>query len=387
MRGRWREHRRRWHEHHRRHREAATAHHAARRELWLRRSSARNPEDAGRDCQTTLADWRDDHPSWRARWFKVRLQRRIFMTLALCTGLGFALGRGLLFGEDQRAWTLIAIVLIASVGSGGIAWYLTRPLLLVVRAARDLGDGKLDQRISLRGGDEIGFLAAALNDMADRIAEKLREQRALLAAVSHELRTPLGHMRILLETARERGQADAALSQLEREVTELDRLVARLLASSRLEFGQLEGSRVALGELVAEVALSHGVEAEAIEVDGDTTLRLEPTLVRRAVANLIENAQRHGQGAVAVRVHGSPEQATIEVDDAGPGVAPERRADAFSTFVPSSGGGLGLGLALVQRIALAHGGQAWIADRPGGGARVGFSLRDLPEKETAPAAS
>lgn len=347
--------------------------------MWLRRAGARGA-DPRHDCQAPLADWRDHNPSWRARWLKVRLQRRIFATLALCTGLGFALGRGLLFGADQRAWTLIAIVLIASVGSGGIAWYLTRPLLLVVRAARDLGDGKLDQRIPLRGGDEISFLAAALNDMAERIAEKLREQRALLAAVSHELRTPLGHMRILIETARERGQAEAALSQLEREVTELDRLVARLLASSRLEFGQLEGSPVALGELVAEVALSHGVEAEAIEVEGEPKLRIEPTLVRRAVANLIENAQRHGQGAVAVRVHGSPEQATIEVDDAGPGVAPERRADAFSTFVPSSGGGLGLGLALVQRIALAHGGEAWIADRPGGGARVGFSLRDLPAK-------
>ncbi len=375
----WREHRRHWREHRRRHREAAAAHHAAHREMWLRRAGA-SGADPGHDCQVPLADWRDHNPSWRARWLKVRLQRRIFATLALCTGLGFALGRGLLFGADQRAWTLIAIVLIASVGSGGIAWYLTRPLLLVVRAARDLGDGKLDQRIPLRGGDEISFLAAALNDMADRIAEKLREQRTLLAAVSHELRTPLGHMRILIETARERGQAEAALSQLEREVTELDRLVARLLASSRLEFGQLEGSPVALGELVAEVALSHGVEAEAIEVEGEPTLRIEPTLVRRAVANLIENAERHGQGAVAVRVHGSPEQVTIEVDDAGPGVGPERRADAFSTFVPSSGGGLGLGLALVQRIALAHGGEAWISDRPGGGARVGFSLRDLPAK-------
>lgn len=367
-----------------RRRHSRAARHAAHRGHRSWRGAPCAPPAQHHDSAELHAGWRHAHPSWRARWFKVRLQRRIFLTLALCAGLGFALGRGLLFGPDQRAWPLIAIVFVASVGSGGIAWYLTRPLLLVVRAARDLGAGKLDRRISLRGGDEIAFLAASLNDMADRIAEKLREQRALLAAVSHELRTPLGHMRILLETARERGEPQAALAQLEHEVAELDRLVARLLASSRLEFGQLEGQRVALGELAAEVALAHGIDAEAISVEGETTLRVEPTLVRRALANLLENAQRHGGGAVALRVHGTRERATIEVDDAGPGVAPERRADAFAAFVPSSAGGLGLGLALVQRIALAHGGQAWITDRPGGGARVGFSLGNLPPGGAAP---
>jgi signal transduction histidine kinase len=83
----------------------------------------------------------------------------------------------------------------------------------------------------------------------------------------------------------------------------------------------------------------------------------------------------HGGGAVAVRVERRGAQLAIEVDDAGPGVPADRRADAFRAFVPSSAGGLGLGLALVSRIAVAHGGGAWIADRPGGGARVGFTVQ------------
>src|SRR5213076_2028674 len=92
------------------------------------------------------------------------------------------------------------------------------------------------------------------------------------------------------------------------------------------------------------------------------------------VANLIDNVRVHGGGAVAVRVARRGAQIAIEVDDAGPGVAADRRADAFRAFVPSRAGGLGLGLALVSRIAVAHGGGAWISDRPGGGARVGFTI-------------
>jgi signal transduction histidine kinase len=86
----------------------------------------------------------------------------------------------------------------------------------------------------------------------------------------------------------------------------------------------------------------------------------------------------HGGGAIAVRAARRAGQVAIEVDDAGPGVPKDRRADAFRAFVPSSGGGLGLGLALVSRIAVAHDGGAWIADRPGGGARVGFTVSVAP---------
>ena len=111
-----------------------------------------------------------------------------------------------------------------------------------------------------------------------------------------------------------------------------------------------------------------------IGADGDTTAAIDPTLVRRAVANLLDNADRHGGGAVAVRVERRGDEVVVEVDDAGPGVSAERQADAFRGFVPSSAGGLGLGLTLVARIAVAHGGRAWTDARPGGGARVGFAV-------------
>jgi two-component system OmpR family sensor kinase len=178
---------------------------------------------------------------------------------------------------------------------------------------------------------------------------------------------------VLIETARDRGDL-TALKELESEVLLLDDLVGKLLASSRLEFGNLDRRPLDLGELVTDVVTTAGIAPESIEAIGDVRASADPTLVRRAVANLIDNARVHGGGAVAVRIERRAGQVAVEVDDAGPGVPSDRRADAFRAFVPSSGGGLGLGLALVSRIAVAHGGGAWIADRPGGGARVGFTV-------------
>lgn len=309
---------------------------------------------------------------WQPWWLMARMRRRLFAWLTIAFTIGIVVGVHV--WAEARWWHVLIAGFVLSAMSGAIAWRMTRPLLLAVRAARDIGDGKLDTRIDpSRHGGEVRLLATAINDMAEKIQRQLSDQRQLLAAVSHELRTPLGHMRVLIETARDTKDVKA-LAELEKEVLLLDDLVGRLLASSRLEFGNLDLRELDLGELVTDVATSAGIAPEAIEAIGDVKAKIDPTLIVRAVANLIENARVHGKGAIAVRIVQRAAQVVIEVDDAGPGVAPDRRADEFRAFVPSSGGGLGLGLALVSRIAVAHGGGAWIGERPGGGARIGFTV-------------
>src|SRR5690242_6171736 len=136
--------------------------------------------------------------------------------------------------------------------SSMVSWRLTRPLVLVVQAARDIGDGKLDTRLDTHQGGEMKVLATAINDMASRIEQQIKDQKQLLAAVSHELRTPLGHMRLLIETARDNNDPKA-LAELDKEVLTVDDLVGRLLASSRLEFGNLDKRTIDLGELASEL--------------------------------------------------------------------------------------------------------------------------------------
>ncbi len=269
---------------------------------------------------------------------------------------------------------LVVALMVLWGASGVIAWRLTQPLSRLVKVTQALGRGELDTRVERPGGDELGVVGRAFNDMADRIQQQLADQRELLAVVSHEIRTPLGHMRVLLDLARE-GDG-AALEEVEQELLEVDRLVDQLLASSRLEFDQVDARPLDAAQL-AERALTRSelpttrleLHTDALEVEGDANL------LGRALANLVDNAQTHGQGLVALTVERDGDMLVFAAHDQGPGLPATHRERLFESFVRGGGGGkLGLGLALVQRIAAAHGGRAFADDRPGGGARVGFSL-------------
>jgi signal transduction histidine kinase len=287
-------------------------------------------------------------------------------------------------------------------GAGLIAHRLVRPLGELVRVARDIGEGRLQSRMRVgrHSRGEIGILGAAINDMATRIEKQIADQRALLAAVSHEIRTPLGHMRVLIEMARDMSEAGRTaqvaqqLGELEREVLSVDSLVGQILASSRLEFDAIERRPLDARALAREALQRAGVDAACLAVEtGDTAIQGDPTLLARALANLLENAQHHGGGVTRVRVRdqapagdgadgadGAGARICFEVEDQGPGFGEEEPEKLFESFYRGRTGrasghaALGLGLALVRRIARAHEGDAWAESRAEGGARVGFSM-------------
>ncbi len=282
-------------------------------------------------------------------------------------------------------WTVLLALAVAVVSlwaiSGRIAWKLAWPLEELTRVARDLGEGRLQSRFDVRfARGEVRSLAEVMNGMAERIERQLKDQRELLAAVSHELRTPLARIRLLLELGR--GGDTSVLDQLEHEVLEMDALVGELLASARLDFTAMARVPLDAGDLGARALERAALPTALLEVDdAPVSLEGDPTLLQRALSNLLENARVHGGGVTRLRVDVPNGVVRFSVEDAGPGL----EGDGERVFHPFQRGetsdGLGLGLALVRRIAEAHGGSAFAENRTEGGARVGFTVRRPAERD------
>ncbi|HUM12003.1 MAG TPA: HAMP domain-containing sensor histidine kinase [Myxococcaceae bacterium] len=264
--------------------------------------------------------------------------------------------------------------------SGRIAWKLAWPLEELTRVARDLGEGRLQSRFDVRfARGEVRSLAEVMNGMAERIERQLKDQRELLAAVSHELRTPLARIRLLLELGR--GGDTSVLDQLEHEVLEMDALVGELLASARLDFTAMARLPLDAGDLGTRALERAALPPALLEVESaPVSLEGDPTLLQRALSNLLENARVHGAGVTRLRVDAPDGVVRFSVEDAGPGL-PDGGERAFAPFQRGEASdGLGLGLALVRRIAEAHGGMAFAENRAEGGARVGFTVRAPAER-------
>ena len=280
-------------------------------------------------------------------------------------------------------WRPVLAILVALFivwgASGLIARRLLRPMRNLQAMATRIGDGDLKARSGLcipRDG-ELGLLGQTMDTMATRIEKQLADQRELLAAVSHELRTPLGHLRVLLDLAREAPSA-AHLDEIEKETLEIDALVGQLLASSRLDFGTIERVPVDAVELAARALERAGLDPTKLEaLEKPPPATGDPTLLARALSNLIRNAELHGKGLLRLTVERDRDRVRFAVEDAGPGIAKGEREKVFEAFYRGehrAGGSLGLGLSLVRRIALAHGGEVHVEDRKGGGARVVLTI-------------
>lgn len=300
-------------------------------------------------------------------------------------------------GEHTPPWrgllALAASLLVLWTIAGVVARRATRPLLSLVEVTRRIGEGDLKARPFARHRlVEIKTLSDAIGEMAERIEQQMKDQRALLAGASHELRTPLGHLRILVELLRSPSPSEAAqtkvIDDVEREVVEMDALVGKLLASARLDFSMADKREIDAADLARRALERVGEPVAKLVVQGSaaTTFIGDPTLVLGAIGNLLENARTHGVSVVQLTVEPRADELVFVVDDAGAGIAADDEERVFEPFFhkdrrssPSTGGdvsngSLGLGLALVKRIAIAHGGRAFATTRAEGGGRVGFTV-------------
>ena len=246
------------------------------------------------------------------------------------------------------------------------------------------GAGDLAVRAQPEGKDEVAQLAERFNQAAERVETLVGAQRTLLASASHELRSPLARLRMAAEILAEGNLEDpdrlsALREQLQRDVAALDAGVEELLLVSRLDLMAAEDAWMEV-DLLAIAAEEAAAQTEAqVDVAGDSLLvRGHDRSLRHLVRNLIANALRHAPGSpVDVSVERAPQGGVrLEVRDRGPGIPVADRARIFEPFTRGGGSelGLGLGLAIVQQIAVHHGGSAEAVDREGGGATFRINL-------------
>ncbi len=288
------------------------------------------------------------------------------------------------WNQHRGGWLLgLALLALAvAVSAWPLVRRLTRRLERLRNRVERLGEGDLTARVEVEGRDEIADLARSFNRAGARIQTLVEAQRTLLAGASHELRTPLTRIRMAMELLGE--QRPKLRHQVARDIAELDSLIGELLLASRLELEQTPRRQaVDLLALAAETAATFTAEVsgEPITVSGD------PLLLRRLIQNLLENARRYGGGsAIEVRVEAvSGQRARLSVLDRGPGVPEAERERVFQPFYRGvcsreTGRGVGLGLALVKRIAQQHGGEVCCLARDGGGSRFDVGLPLTPPR-------
>jgi len=303
--------------------------------------------------------------------------------------------------DPARGLMFIGVVLVAlAFASFPLARSIAAPVERLTAAARALGEGDLSARANVRARGQLGALGRAFDDMAARLEALVRGERELLANVSHELRTPLARIRVALELAAE-GDAERArryLGEIGQDLGELDGLVADVLAAARLDAGGAAGLRLEVAPLdLAALArdaaerfrASH--EGRSLEVDVGEALpvvRGDAALLRRLVANLLDNAAKYSEPASPLRLVLRAEAGgvALEVRDRGIGIAPEDLPRLFTPFFRTDRsrargtGGTGLGLALTKRIAEAHGGTISAASTPDGGTVFRVTLPAAPAR-------
>ncbi|HZA51476.1 MAG TPA: HAMP domain-containing sensor histidine kinase [Myxococcaceae bacterium] len=287
------------------------------------------------------------------------------------------------------------VLLVLALASVPLVRTIVAPLEQLTRAARALGEGDLSTRSGIRRRDEVGELARAFDEMAERLERLVRNERELLANVSHELRTPLSRIRVALELGEE-GDAERArkyLKEIGSDLAELEQLLEDVLTAARLDTSKagngfpLHVSAVHAGEFVDSAArrfreawpsrpLVEEITAPLPVIDAD------PVLLRRVLDNLLDNARKYSEDGKPIRLRAAAVDGVlrVEVADEGIGMSESDLRQLFTPFFRTDRsrargtGGVGLGLTLARRIVDAHGGSLTAASEPGRGSTFTVKL-------------
>jgi signal transduction histidine kinase len=332
----------------------------------------RPPEpDAGADASGR----REAEPEWR------KGKRGRFPLLLVIAQVRLADGAIATFrhavpqAPKDRPLKLIALVAISGVTVALLAGWtvrrLTRPLATLAEAASGLARDLDRPPLPENGPVEVARAASAFNAMQRSLKAYLETRSQALAAVSHDLRLPLTRARLRLERI-----ADAEVkASIEADLEDMEHMIGGTLEFLRAGASAEGPIRLNLNALIEGVAEDIEALGARVRIHGraEAPISARPQALRSCLANLMDNARRHGGADIDVTVLDAADTVRIRIEDRGPGIEPAERERVFEPYVrlePSRArhtGGTGLGLAIARAVARVHGGDIALSERAGGG--------------------
>jgi signal transduction histidine kinase len=307
--------------------------------------------------------------------------RSLQVAVMLSDGRWLSFATTLPQGAPSVSWQfIISMALMAAIVLAVSVWAVRRvtaPLGLLSAAADRLGRDVTSEPLAEAGTIEMQRAARAFNRMQERLRRLIESRTQMLAALSHDLRTPLTLLRLRTEEVADADERDKMLAT----IGEMDDMIGSTLAFARDEVRAEPRRRVDIAALLASVVDDMADAGLAVTMQPAAPLihDCQPSALKRAITNLLDNAVKYGQSArAAIATSGNAVEITI--DDDGPGIPEAELPRVFQPFyrVENSRsrdtGGTGLGLAIAQAIVQAHGGELTLANRPGGGLRACIKL-------------
>jgi len=306
-----------------------------------------------------------------------------------------------LFADFRRRtlFLFVGVFLVGTVLSASLAARFTRPIRRLDTGIRRLTDGDLEVQVAETGGDEIGRLGRAFNEMTRRLRasrerereltrrERLAALGRLAAGVAHDVRNPLHSIGLTVENLQEtarpeegprRGEFDRSTAIIREEIRRLDRLVENFLRFARSDRrARVEVDLGALlrdtADLVEKEAVRRGVAVRVDTGEGVPMIQGDPESIRSSILNLVLNAfeAMPNGGALSLSVRRDGDEALVEVSDTGRGIPLEDQDKVFDFAYTTREDGHGLGLAMVHQVVVEdHGGRVSLASRPEEGTHV-----------------
>ncbi|WP_026487350.1 sensor histidine kinase [Caldanaerobius polysaccharolyticus] len=303
-------------------------------------------------------------------------------------------------GALNRIYIIIAISALAGVAVAMLLSYLSagrlsKPLVEISKAARNIAKGNFDIRVAVNSDDEIGQLARSFNTMANELEHLEEMRRGFVANVSHELRSPLtsiiGYLNGIIDGTIPEGDRDKYLKIVKSESERLSRLVSDLLNLAELEAGiKLNLRNFDINELIRRVLIKFSGKMDAKGLDAEVDfakdymyVEADPDRIEQVLINLLDNAIKFSKenGHIAIRTYQKDLSAYVSIEDNGIGIKEEDIPFIWDRFYKADKSreskieGTGLGLSIVKSIIESHGGDIYVESQYGKGTKFTFTLK------------